>query len=192
MSSELRVPKKFEDFAYVLDYLPTGKIGAGRAIYMAEPLVQIIGRDFFTILEAVPKINVTFDIHEKIYIGKDKPRDKIDHIIGRIEYGSLTSDAKSELPFILDEIVKETGKRFVDFFNNAQAMTPRMNALELIPGIGKKYMWTILKAREKKPFISFQDINERTGVPDMAKLVVKRILEELSKEPKYRVFTRPS
>ena len=192
MSSELRAPKKYEDFAYVLDYLPNGKIGASKAMYMAEPLVQIIGRDFFTILEAVPKLNVTFGIHEKIYIGKDKPRDKIDHIIGRIEYNTLTSDAKSELPFVLDEIVKENEMRFVDFFNNAQAITPRMNALELIPGIGKKYMWAILKAREKKPFGSFQDLKERTGIPEMAKMVVKRILEELSEEPKYRVFTRSS
>ena len=191
MSSEQRAPKKFEDFAYVLEYLPNGKIGAGRAPYRAEPLVQILGRDFFTLLEATPKPNVSLNIHEKIYIGKDKPRDKIDHIIGRIEYRSLTTDAKSEMPFILEEIVKETEKRFVDFFNNAQAITPRMSSLELIPGIGKKYMWAILKAREQKLFTSFQDLKERTGVPELTKLVVKRIMEELSEEPKYRIFTRP-
>ena len=191
MSSELRTQKKFEDFAYVLDYLPSGKMGAGKATYRAEPLVQIIGRDFFTLLEATPKANLTFGIHEKVYIGKDMPRDKIDHIIGRIEYDNLTTDAKSELPFILEEVVKENEKRFVDFFNNAQAITPRMNSLELIPGIGKKYMWTILRAREKKLFTSFQDLKERTGVPDLTKLVVKRIMEELSEEPKYRIFTRP-
>jgi len=191
MSSELRAAKKFEDFAYVLDFLPRGKMGTGKAAYKAEPLLQLIGRDFFTLLEATPKLNMTFGIHEKIYIGKDMPRDKVDHIIGRIEYGDLTSDAKSELPFILEEIVKENEKRFVDFFNNAQAITPRMNALELIPGIGKKYMWTILRAREQKPFTSFQDLKERTGVPDLSKSVVKRIIEELSEDAKYRVFTRP-
>ena len=82
-------------------------------------------------------------------------------------------------------------KRFLNFFNTAQAVTPRMHSLELIPGIGKKYTWTILDTREKRVFSSFQDVRERTQIPDPAKLIVKRILEELSQSSKYRLFVRP-
>jgi putative nucleotide binding protein len=75
----------------------------------------------------------------------------------------------------------------------AQAITPRMHSLELIPGIGKKYMWAILQAREQKPFGSFKEIQERTGIPGPIKLISKRIMEELLvTDPKYRLFTRSS
>jgi putative nucleotide binding protein len=51
-------------------------------------------------------------------------------------------------------------------------------------------MWNILRAREQKPFTSFQDMMDRTEITDPAKLILKRIIEELSEEPKYRLFTR--
>jgi putative nucleotide binding protein len=79
---------------------------------------------------------------------------------------------------------------FINFFNTAQAITPRMHALELIPGIGKKYMWQIINERERNPFKSFDDLQQRASIPSPAKLVTKRVLEELSGESKYRLFTR--
>ncbi|MEM1989229.1 MAG: DUF655 domain-containing protein, partial [Candidatus Bathyarchaeia archaeon] len=80
----------------------------------------------------------------------------------------------------------------VNFFNTSKPVTPRMHSLELIPGIGKKYMWKIIEERGKKPFESFQDLQRRTGVPNPVKLIVKRIIEELSSSDcKYRLFTRP-
>jgi len=65
-----------------------------------------------------------------------------------------------------------------------------MHALELIPGIGKKYMWQIINERERKPFESFDDLQKRANIPNPAKLVAKRVLEELAGESKYRLFTR--
>jgi putative nucleotide binding protein len=192
MSSELYAPKKFEDFAYVLDFLLHGKLGARKGSYKAQPLAQIIGEAFFTLLEATTKDAMSVTPLERIYIGKDLPRDKISHIIGRIEYNDLTTSSKSELPLVIEEIVKRQEKKFVAFLNRAQAITPRKHSLELIPGIGKKYTWVILRAREKTPFISFKDVKERTGVPDLVKLIVKRIIEELSTKSKYTIFTRPS
>lgn len=62
--------------------------------------------------------------------------------------------------------------------------------MELIPGIGKKYMWQIINERERKPFESFEDLKTRTEIPDPAKLIAKRIIEELAGESKYRLFTR--
>ena len=67
-----------------------------------------------------------------------------------------------------------------------------MHALELIPGIGKKYMWQIVDEREKRPFESFKDLQERVNIPNPAKLLAKRVVEELMGESKYRLFTRPS
>jgi len=87
-------------------------------------------------------------------------------------------------------LTKNQEQRFLDFFNQAQAVTPRMHALELLPGIGKKSMWQIVNERERKPFISFKDIRERAGVSDPIKIIARRILEELSQESKYRLFTR--
>ena len=65
-----------------------------------------------------------------------------------------------------------------------------MHSLELLPGIGKKSMWTIVNTRERKPFTSYKDIEEKTGLTDVQKMVAKRIFEELSTESKYRLFTR--
>ena len=91
---------------------------------------------------------------------------------------------------LINELVKKQEKRFVDFFNNSQPVTPRMHSLELLPGIGKKSMWTIVNTRERKPFTSYKDIEEKTGLTDVQKMVAKRIFEELSTESKYRLFTR--
>jgi putative nucleotide binding protein len=65
-----------------------------------------------------------------------------------------------------------------------------MHALELLPGIGKKSMWQIINAREKKPFDSFKDIQDRTSVGDPIKVIAKRILDELTGGEKYRIFSR--
>ncbi len=186
-----QVQKKFEDYAYVLDYMARGKSGGARQNFRAEPLVQLIGESFFTLLEATPKSGAAISLRERLYIGKDKPRDKIIHIIGRISYDDLSSTAKVELPLLIEDIIVKNESQFVRFFNTSQAVTPRMHSLELIPGIGKKYSWAILELRDKKPFESFENIKTRVGLPDPAKLIAKRVMEELSdKEPKYRLFTR--
>ncbi len=187
---EIRI-KKFETHAYVLDYLPRGKIGTQRGSFRAESLIQLLGKSYFTLLEAIPRTGFTLSPLEIIYVGKEKFRTKINHIIGRIEYDDLTSVARSELPIVVEEIVMKDQKRFLNFFNIARALTPRMHSLELIPGIGKKYTRTILDTREKRLFSSFQDVRKRTEIPDPTKLIVKRILEELSQFSKYRLFVRP-
>ncbi|MCP8314606.1 MAG: DUF655 domain-containing protein, partial [archaeon] len=71
-----------------------------------------------------------------------------------------------------------------------QPVTPRLHALELIPGIGKTLMRQILDEREKKPFESFDDIQERIGLRDPAKLIAKRLVEEISGEPRITIFVK--
>jgi len=183
-----RMEKRYEEYAYVLDYLPYGRPGA-RPGYRAGALIQVIGEDYFTLLEAVVKESVPLRSYDRVYVGKD-PRDKITYIIGRIGYDELTTNAKMELAAVVEKIVLNREGWFVDFFNKAQAITPRMHAIELIPGIGKKYMWQILNEREKSPFESFENLQQRANIPNPAKLITKRILEELAGESKYRLFTR--
>jgi len=192
MKREDEMEKRYEEYAYVLDFLPHGRPGVritGRAGYRAGALVQLVGEDFFTLLEALVKEGVTLKPHDRVYVGKEA-REEITYIIGRIGYDELTAAAKAELPAVVSRIVLNREKWFVNFFNTAQAITPRMHALELIPGIGKKYMWQVIREREKKPFESFEDLQRRTQIPNPVKLLTKRILEELAGESKYRLFTR--
>jgi putative nucleotide binding protein len=180
--------KRYEEYAYVLDYLPHGRATV-RPSYRAGALVQLVGEEFFTLLEATVKESLILKLSDRVYVGKDS-RDQITYIIGRISYDELTSAARSELSAVIEKIVLNREGWFINFFNTAQAITPRMHALELIPGIGKKYMWQIINERDRLSFKSFEDLQQRASIPSPAKLIAKRVLEELSGESKYRLFTR--
>jgi putative nucleotide binding protein len=181
------IKRRYEEAAYILDFLPEGKMSV-RGEFLAEPVAQLLGEEYFTLLEATVKPGVNVQLHERVYIGKEK-RDKIDRILGRIRYDELTPTAKGELPAVIEKIVRSHEAKFIEFFNRAQPITPKMHAFELLPGIGKKFMWQIVGEREKKSFENFEDIHRRTLI-DPVKAIVKRVIEELSTEQKYRIFTR--
>ena len=92
---------------------------------------------------------------------------------------------------MIEQVVKEREQDFVTFFNKAISITPKLHMLHLLPGIGKKLMWEVLEARNKKPFESFADISARIkSIPHPEKMIQARILEELQdKEVKYHLFT---
>ena len=184
--------KRYEEYAYILDFLPHGRPGvhvSGRAGYRAGALVQLVGEEFFTLLEALVKEGVTLKPNDRVFVGKEA-REEITYIIGRIGYEELTAAARTELPTVIGRIVLNREEWFVQFFNTARAVTPRMHALELVPGIGKKYMWQVINQRERKPFENFEDLQKRTELPNPVKLITKRVMEELSSDGKYRLFTR--
>jgi putative nucleotide binding protein len=180
--------KRYEEYAYVLDYLPHGRPGT-RPGYRAGALIQVVGEEYFTFLEAIAREGIVLKPSDRVYVGKDSRR-KITYIIGRINYEDLTSNAKLELPGTIEKIVLNREQWFINFFNTAQAITPRMHALELIPGIGKKYMWQIIDERDRTPFQNLEDLQNRANMPNPSKLITRRILEELAGESKYRLFTR--
>ena len=176
-----------EDYAYVLDFLQSGKSFTHRA----EPVVQLLGESMFTMLEATPKPEAALVFGERVYIGKDE-RDKIMLIKSRINYEELTQTAKNELPNLVMKIVKAEEKHFVDVFNNAGALNMRQHSLELLPGVGKKHLEAILKAREEKHFESFADISGRVPLlQDPAKLISDRIIAELQGTERFYMFTKP-
>ncbi len=183
--------KKYEDRGIVLDFLPDGHPNDPRPIHLREPISQILGDTFFTMLEIVPQKGVTFAPMERVFIGRGD-REKVERIKRRIGYEELTAAAKAELLPAVVSLVDEIPERFVEFFNRAAPLTTRYHQLELIPGIGKKLMWAVIEERKKGPFIDFADIESRVkGLVNPKTLVAKRIVAEVEGVDKYRIFVRP-
>jgi len=153
------------------------------------PLIQALGEERLTLLEILAMSGVDFRTAERIYIGREG-RTKVVSVLGRISYQELTLDSKNDLPLVIDELIKNNEARFVSYLNELQPLTPRLHALELIPGIGKTFMEAILREREKQPFTSFQDLQKRTGLREPSKLIAKRVLEEISGETRVTIFVR--
>ncbi|MBN1503226.1 DUF655 domain-containing protein [Candidatus Woesearchaeota archaeon] len=179
---------KKEEFAIVLDYLPHGYPFDDTPGYKKTAIVQALGKEFFTLLEVVPKKGMVLNPHEEIYIGEGK-RDKIHHVNGKLDPKKLTATASAEIEYIVKENIDKNPQRFVDFFNKAPPLTTRMHTLELLPGLGKKHMWEIIEERKEKPFESFEDIKKRVKlIPDPKKIVIKRLVAEIRGEEKYSLF----
>jgi putative nucleotide binding protein len=179
--------RKYEEYAYVLDFIQRGKSTTVRA--REGIIIQAIGEEHLTLLELLGIQNMSFEVGERLYIGREG-RDKVVSVLGRLEYKDISQSAKNELTNIVEKIVIANEKRFVDYINMAPPITPRIHALELIPGIGKTYMMTIIKERDKKKFESFADIQERVGLRDPAKLIARRIIDEIAGEERRNLFVR--
>jgi putative nucleotide binding protein len=183
--SPTSTPKKYEEFAYALDFIPQGK-----SFIIKErdgPLVQAVGAERLTLLEILANPDLDFEVGEKISIGKEN-RTKIVSVLGKLNYDELTTEARSELLFVLEKMISDNELRYLAYFNELQPLTPRLHALELIPGIGKTFMKQIVSERERKPFESFADLEKRVGIRDPAKLLAKRIVEELSGGSRITIF----
>lgn len=181
-----------EDYVYVLDYLSKGR--GDLPPHKRQPIAYGIGENQFTLLELVPKRDVSLNIGERIYVGKDPElRTKVAKIKGRINYEEMTSTAHGEMPYVLLDMARNQKERFLKFYNESPAISTRFHVLELLPGLGKKMMHDILDERKKKPFTGFEEMCERIDflrAPD--KLIAKRIeLELTDPNQKYRLFTRP-
>jgi putative nucleotide binding protein len=175
---------KKDEWAVVLDFLAHGHYGMDRP----QPVAQILGEKYFSLLEVIVRDNVTLQAGDRVYIG-DKKREQVKYIRERIKIDDLTAAAKEELPHAVERIVEKNPKMFVEFFNKSSQVTNRMHQLELLPGVGKKHLWAILEERKSKPFESFEDIKKRVPlIPDPEKMIIKRILLELEDKDKYRIF----
>ena len=173
-----------EEYAIIIEYLPNG--------YPLEkkmmPLAQAVGSTNLTLLEVVPRRDVVLEIGEKVYIGEGK-RDKIYYILGRLRKEKLTEAAKQQLKEFINLLVKKDHKKFVDFFNKADAINKRVHQIELLPGLGKKHMQEILKQRKEKEFVSFEDMKKRIqNLPDPKKAIEKRIFQELTALERHNLF----
>jgi putative nucleotide binding protein len=176
-----------EDYAWVIEYLPVGHASQIKK----EPIVQLLGDKFFTLLEATVKPGAAVVLGQKVCVGKEG-REEIEHIKGRVGYDKLTSAARGFLPNILRKVVEERQGDFVRFINNARPISIRVHTLDLLPGIGKKNMEALLKEREKKKFESFEDLKKRIPtLTDPVGIFVHRILNELEGKEKQYLFVKP-
>ncbi|MBT3281343.1 DUF655 domain-containing protein [Candidatus Woesearchaeota archaeon] len=179
-----------EEVAIVMDFLPHGYPFDTRPMHQKTAIAQAIGKNFFTLLELVPKKGEFLQPHEEVYIGEGK-RDKIHHIVGKLPLSKLTQTAKMELDFVIEKMVDANEEKFIAFFNKAGPINMRVHQLELLPGIGKKHTLMILEEREEKPFENFDDLKERVKlVPDPKKTIIRRIYAELDDGDKHKLFVR--
>ena len=188
-------PQKTEDYAVVLDYLSLGYVQSDMSKFKGKSIDQAIGTDYFTLLELAPKNGVDLEIQDTVYIGKGK-RDKIYRVLGKLDFENMTATSRIELEYAIKDIIISREDEFVEFFNTAGPVNTRLHKLELIPGIGKKYMWEIIEERKKKEFESFEDISERVpALSDPVGMLVNRVKQELDTttvkkgKQKYYLFT---
>lgn len=181
--------KSREENAIILDFLPNGYPFDPTPSHRKTAIAQAIGEQHFSLLELVPKKDVVLKCNQKVYLGEGK-RDEIHHINGRLHLDKLTGTAKTELEFVINDLVTKNEEKFVEFFNKSQPLSTRMHTLELLPGLGKKHMWEVVEERKGEPFKNFDDIKARIKLmPDPKKLIVKRIILEITNhEEKHKLF----
>jgi len=180
-------PRRYEEYAFVLDFNSRGKSSTVRG--RDGIIVTAIGEDRLTILEVLGVPNSTFEIGEKIYIGKEG-RTKVLSVLGKLDYEKISSSAQSELEPIVETIVTVNESKFIEYLNKAQPLTPRIHALELIPGIGKTYMKSMLEERKKKNFESYQDLQDRIGLKEPVKHISERIMDEITGQSRMNLFVK--
>ncbi len=180
-----------EDFAQaiVLDVLAHGRSDDDRPGYQREPVCYAITAADFQLYE------LTFEGQPPVSIGdfiEIEPLDAIEGVVDRatIGYDGLSSGAKSELEYVVEEIIERNEQHFVDFFTEAQPVSLRLHQLNLLPGIGDKIRDGILDARKRGPFSSFDDLEARVdGLHDPKSVLTDRILDELREaDMKYYLF----
>lgn len=191
------------DTAIVLDVLPSGSpfslspevdsqmrrrgIRPVRGGYLTMPLVFSLAKNKLFLSVVVMSTETPIKVGEEV----DLTNKELVSAWARINHGSLSSAAKSELEDVISTLIISEEARFIDFFNRAPPITTRLHSLELIPGIGKKHMWEIIEQR-RKPFESLAELKERVPlIPDPKRGLKERILKELQEEEKYYLFVLP-
>ena len=182
-----------EDYAYILDYLPRGRPDDPRR---KDPVAYGVGERNFVLLELVPKPGVTMLVGDRVALMKEGPEaaaSPIDHVRGRVRPEELTHAAQSEMPFVIETMVKAQEERFLRFYNEAGPITTRMHMLELLPGLGKKLMWAIVEERKKGLFKTFKELDDRVkAIHAPEKLIAHRIVTEVTDpNQKYHLFAQP-
>jgi len=188
MSSGHRDDESSAPTAVVLDHLPNGRSDDERPQYEKEPLAYAVSIGEFRLFELV------LDEDADISIGDRIPVERGDNIerAHEIDHEDLSGGAQSELDYAVEDLIDADTERFVEFYNDAQPITTRLHALNLLPGIGKKLRNNVLEARKRRPFQNFEDIEARvSGLHDPKDVLVERILEEIEEtDLKYRIFAR--
>ena len=171
----IRGEKKYEEYAYILDYLPHGRLGKGE-------LIQLIGESYFTLLDASINKESNFEIGDRIFIGRND-RKLVKKILGRIPFWELSLKSSKNLPTTILKILPKKEKLIVDLFNYSPSISQGTHTLERI-GLTKTCLFRVLNERKKGYFKSIFDISRRTGIryEILIDLLLERVLYELAGE----------
>lgn len=177
MNVEPPKARTYEEYAYVLGPTRRGRSSVVRG--KEGTIVTAVGENKLTLLELLGVPGSGFANGERLRIGRTG-RTKVASVLGKVSYEMLSESAKNELQGVITTIVANNEQKFVSYLNNAGPITPRVHALELIPGIGKTYMNAMLDERERQRFESYADLQERVGLSDPVGHIAERIVSEMS------------
>ena len=188
MSEDESAESGGRETAVVLDFLPHGRTEDDRPQYQKEPLAYALDRETFFLYELVMEQETDISIGDPVDIYDSETIQRVNEI----DYDDLPGGAASELDYVIEDLVEAYEQEFVDFYNDAGPITLRLHQLNLLPGIGKKLRNNILDERKRKPFESFDELEERiSGLHNPREILVERILEEIREDDlKYRLFAR--
>jgi Predicted RNA-binding protein len=174
-----------DEYAYVLEYLPYGLAGSKDRRPSAIILTDSLG----LLLVALKKESKPLEAGLRVYIGENK-REEVHHIIERISPDKLSENGMLLLREKIKENVLQNEKKYIEVIDKIGPVNVRLHALSLIPGIGKKMVQKVIEEREKRPFESYQEMEQRVGSSyNVAKSIEDRIIEEMENKDKYRIFT---
>jgi len=178
------------DRAVVLDYLARGLTDDNRPRYEQSSVAYAVGKAEFELHELRLADDADISIGDRITVAPEAERTGGIEEVGTVDYDDLSGGARSELEYVVEEIVEADEQRFVECYNEAQPITLRLHQLDLLPGIGDTLRNALLDERKREPFEDFADVEERvSGLHDPEETIVERILEELREEDlKYRNF----
>ena len=150
------------------------------------PLAQAMGETTFTFYELTLLPRTNLELKQIIQLEQNAKsgisRKRI------IEHDDLTDTAIDHIEASITKIIENNEAKYLDFFNHSKPITTRLHSLELLPGVGKKYLWDLIKQRKIRPFSSFEDIVTRIKISDPKKSIIRRILVELERQEKYYLF----
>lgn len=173
----------------VIDFYPYGKSLSHRRSEDYNPLAVAVTVEWFQFFDVILISGSKISIGAHLLLSSTN---KSILRLNKLHYNQLSSSALEILPVIVKEIVTTFESRYVAFFNRAQPLTTQMHQIQLLPGIGQKRLWSILKARKNDLFSSFSDFTKRTGISDPISIFTNRILLELEGVSKYYLFTKKS
>ncbi len=189
-------PKKKKQFIkkqrelIILDVLSHGHPEEDKPSWAKTPVAQVLTFPDFVLYEVKTEKHNSPKVQEKGTYEKFVETGRLKDVIKKIDYEELTATSKALIQPVLEKEVLNYEEEFINFFNNSTSITPRMHALKLLPGIGKKHMWEILDARQKQNFVTFQDISDRTSIAHPTRLIAQRIIKELQRDEKYYLFSK--
>ena len=102
----------------------------------------------------------------------------------------MPDDVADTFSTVIDGIVAKEEQRFVKFINTAGPLNYKNHALKVIPQISEKISQNIINERDDKEFDSYMDMEERSGVKNIAKNIADRIKEEIIDDTKINIFVK--